>query len=226
METDAKVKYRGIQIGKVKDIEYAGDQAKLTLAIDSSQLRYIPSNAKVRIAGTHGLRRQVGRVPAAATSRRRLAAARRAGAGRRRAARGQHAVPDADRRAAQDRPDQPQRHADARSARACAATATTSAPRWPGLNQLSAAAQSEAADAAAGSSRRPRWSANIYADAAPDLVTVFDNAPHDQQHPRRPAGQPQRHAAGRDRAGEQRHGDAGSPPPTTSSPRSSGCARR
>ncbi|MBJ7339746.1 MCE family protein [Mycolicibacterium sp.] len=52
METDAKVKYRGIQIGKVSSIEYAGDQAKLTLAVDSSQLRYVPSNAKVRIAGT------------------------------------------------------------------------------------------------------------------------------------------------------------------------------
>lgn len=52
METDAKVKYRGIQIGKVKQIEYAGDQAKLTLAIDSSELRYVPSNAKVRIGGT------------------------------------------------------------------------------------------------------------------------------------------------------------------------------
>ncbi len=52
MERDAKVKYRGIQIGKVKKIEYAGDQAKLTLAIDSSQLPYIPSNANVRIGGT------------------------------------------------------------------------------------------------------------------------------------------------------------------------------
>jgi phospholipid/cholesterol/gamma-HCH transport system substrate-binding protein len=51
MERDAKVKYRGIQIGKVKSIEYAGNQAKLTLAVDSKQLRYIPSNAVVRIAG-------------------------------------------------------------------------------------------------------------------------------------------------------------------------------
>ena len=50
MEKDAKVKYRGIQIGKVKDIAYSGDQAKLTLAIDSNQMRYIPSNAEVRIA--------------------------------------------------------------------------------------------------------------------------------------------------------------------------------
>jgi phospholipid/cholesterol/gamma-HCH transport system substrate-binding protein len=51
METDAKVKYRGIQIGKVTSIDYAGDQAKLTLSIDSAQLPYIPSNAEVRIAG-------------------------------------------------------------------------------------------------------------------------------------------------------------------------------
>lgn len=52
MDTDAKVKYRGIQIGKVKEIAYTGDEAKLTLAIDSSQLAYIPSNADVRIGGT------------------------------------------------------------------------------------------------------------------------------------------------------------------------------
>ena len=52
MDTDAKVKYRGIQIGRVKNIEYAGNEAKLTLAIDSNQLPYVPSNAKVRIAGT------------------------------------------------------------------------------------------------------------------------------------------------------------------------------
>ena len=49
--------------------------------------------------------------------------------------------------------------------------------------------------------------ANIYADAAPDLVTVFDNVPDDQQDRRRRAGQPQRDPAGRDRAGQQRHGD-------------------
>ncbi|MEB3048263.1 MCE family protein [Mycolicibacter sp. MYC123] len=50
MEQDAKVKYRGIQIGKVKEIKYQGDQAKLTLAIDSSAMHYIPSNAAVHIA--------------------------------------------------------------------------------------------------------------------------------------------------------------------------------
>lgn len=52
METDAKVKYRGIQIGKVTDIQYAGDEAKLTLAIDSNQMRWVPSNATVKIGGT------------------------------------------------------------------------------------------------------------------------------------------------------------------------------
>jgi phospholipid/cholesterol/gamma-HCH transport system substrate-binding protein len=52
MDKDAKVKYRGIQIGKVEDIAYSGDQAKLTLAIRRDQLRYVPSNAVVHIAST------------------------------------------------------------------------------------------------------------------------------------------------------------------------------
>jgi phospholipid/cholesterol/gamma-HCH transport system substrate-binding protein len=52
MESDAKVKYRGIQVGEVKSIEYAGNQAKLTLSINSNELPYIPANAVVRIAGT------------------------------------------------------------------------------------------------------------------------------------------------------------------------------
>ncbi|OMC16896.1 MCE-family protein [Mycolicibacter heraklionensis] len=51
MEQDAKVKYRGIQVGKVKSIAYQGDQAKLSLAIDSAALQQIPSNAAVHIAG-------------------------------------------------------------------------------------------------------------------------------------------------------------------------------
>lgn len=50
MEQDAKVKYRGIQVGKVKAIKYQGDQAKLTLSMDSSAMSYIPSNAAVHIA--------------------------------------------------------------------------------------------------------------------------------------------------------------------------------
>jgi phospholipid/cholesterol/gamma-HCH transport system substrate-binding protein len=51
MEKGAKVKFRGIQVGKVEDISYAGDQARLTLAIDSGEMHFIPSNATVHIAG-------------------------------------------------------------------------------------------------------------------------------------------------------------------------------
>jgi len=52
MERDAKVKYRGVQIGNVTDIQYAGDQAKLTLAINRGEMKYIPANALVRIGST------------------------------------------------------------------------------------------------------------------------------------------------------------------------------
>lgn len=50
MDRDAKVKFRGMQVGKVKSIDLVGDQAQLTLAIDRGQLRYIPSNSTVAIA--------------------------------------------------------------------------------------------------------------------------------------------------------------------------------
>lgn len=50
MDRDAKVKYRGIQIGKVSTIQYKDNEAWLTLAIDSGQMRYIPSNSVVKIA--------------------------------------------------------------------------------------------------------------------------------------------------------------------------------
>ncbi len=52
MDKEAKVKYRGVQIGTVNDIAYNGDQAKLTLAINGDQLPKVPSNAPVRIAST------------------------------------------------------------------------------------------------------------------------------------------------------------------------------
>jgi phospholipid/cholesterol/gamma-HCH transport system substrate-binding protein len=50
MERGGKVKYRGIEIGKVAKISYSGDQAQLTLAVDSGELRFIPADAAVRIA--------------------------------------------------------------------------------------------------------------------------------------------------------------------------------
>ena len=51
MEKGAKVKFRGIQVGKVEGISYAGDGARLTLAINSGEMHFIPSNATVHIAG-------------------------------------------------------------------------------------------------------------------------------------------------------------------------------
>lgn len=51
MDKDAKVKFRGLQVGKVEDISYTGDQAQLTLAIDRSQMHFIPGNPDVRIQG-------------------------------------------------------------------------------------------------------------------------------------------------------------------------------
>lgn len=51
MATGAKVKYRGIQIGKVTNISYSSDQARLTLAINSDEMHFIPANATVHIAG-------------------------------------------------------------------------------------------------------------------------------------------------------------------------------
>ena len=51
MDKGAKVKYRGNQIGKVTDIGYSGDQARLTLAVNSDDMHFIPANAAVHIAG-------------------------------------------------------------------------------------------------------------------------------------------------------------------------------
>jgi phospholipid/cholesterol/gamma-HCH transport system substrate-binding protein len=51
MEKGAKVKFRGIQVGTVEDISYSGEQARLKLAINSGEMGFIPSNATVHIAG-------------------------------------------------------------------------------------------------------------------------------------------------------------------------------
>ena len=42
MEPDAKVKYLGLQVGKVSKVEYDGNDAQLTLAIRSDQMDFIP----------------------------------------------------------------------------------------------------------------------------------------------------------------------------------------
>jgi phospholipid/cholesterol/gamma-HCH transport system substrate-binding protein len=110
MERDAKVKYRGIQIGKVKNIVYADEQAQLTLAIDSSQLRYIPSNADVRIASnTIFGAKSVEFLPPRRPSGTPLKSGAHVAVSS--VQLGQHVVPDIGRRAAQDRPDRAERRA-------------------------------------------------------------------------------------------------------------------
>ncbi|TQF75163.1 MCE family protein [Rhodococcus spelaei] len=52
MDRDAKVKLRGVQVGKVASIEEENGQARLDLAMDPSMLHLIPSNAKVEIKST------------------------------------------------------------------------------------------------------------------------------------------------------------------------------
>lgn len=52
MGPDAKVKMRGVQVGRVASIGQEGDQAQLELAMDPSSMHLIPSNAKVEIKST------------------------------------------------------------------------------------------------------------------------------------------------------------------------------
>ncbi|MFD4267899.1 MCE family protein [Rhodococcus sp. NPDC058481] len=52
MDPDAKVKMRGVQVGRVESIGQDGDQAQLELAMDPSYLHLIPSNAQVEIKST------------------------------------------------------------------------------------------------------------------------------------------------------------------------------
>lgn len=52
METGAKVKLRGVDVGRVSQISSKGVGAQLKLDIDSDQIRYIPANIEARIAVT------------------------------------------------------------------------------------------------------------------------------------------------------------------------------
>jgi phospholipid/cholesterol/gamma-HCH transport system substrate-binding protein len=49
METNAKVKMRGVEVGRVSQVGTAKDGARLTLAIDPDQIRYIPANVEAEI---------------------------------------------------------------------------------------------------------------------------------------------------------------------------------
>lgn len=56
METGAKVKLRGVDVGRVGRITQAHDQATITLEIDPTQLRFIPANvgAKINVTTVFG----------------------------------------------------------------------------------------------------------------------------------------------------------------------------
>ena len=46
---NAKVKMRGVQVGRVSQVGAAKDGARLTLEIDPDQLQYIPANVEAKI---------------------------------------------------------------------------------------------------------------------------------------------------------------------------------
>src|SRR6201988_4699684 len=52
METNAKVKMRGVQVGRVAAINSGKDNVSLKLQIDPDQIRYIPANVAARIEAT------------------------------------------------------------------------------------------------------------------------------------------------------------------------------
>ena len=176
MEKGAKVKYRGIQVGKVEDISYGGDQARLTLAINSGEMHFIPSNATVHIAGnTIFGAKSVEFLPPETPSGKSLRPdAHRASLGG--AAGSQYPVPVAHRSAAQDRPRRIERHAERIGRRACEVMAMTWARLLSGLNTLTQQANPKL-PALQEDFRRTGIVTNTYADAAPDLNTVFDNLP-------------------------------------------------
>jgi phospholipid/cholesterol/gamma-HCH transport system substrate-binding protein len=49
METNAKVKMRGVQVGRVSQVGTGKDGASLTLEIDPDQIKYIPANVEAEI---------------------------------------------------------------------------------------------------------------------------------------------------------------------------------
>jgi phospholipid/cholesterol/gamma-HCH transport system substrate-binding protein len=52
METNAKVKLRGVQVGRVAAINSGKDNVSLKLEIDPDQIRFIPANVQARIEAT------------------------------------------------------------------------------------------------------------------------------------------------------------------------------
>src|SRR6202022_2323277 len=55
METNAKVKLRGVQVGRVSGITGGKEPVVLKLQIDADQIQYIPANVEAQIRATTGL---------------------------------------------------------------------------------------------------------------------------------------------------------------------------
>ncbi|WTZ48207.1 MCE family protein [Nocardia sp. NBC_01388] len=52
LDTDAKVKIRGVEIGRVTGVHNSGDDARIELAVDPDKLKMVPANAVVDIRST------------------------------------------------------------------------------------------------------------------------------------------------------------------------------
>ena len=52
METGAKVKMRGVEVGRVKSVGGGHGDAELLLALDPDQIQFIPANVRARIQAT------------------------------------------------------------------------------------------------------------------------------------------------------------------------------
>src|SRR5690349_12537834 len=52
METNAKVKMRGVQVGRVVDIHGGREPVSLKLEIDRDQIKFIPANVEAQIRAT------------------------------------------------------------------------------------------------------------------------------------------------------------------------------
>lgn len=52
LDPEAKVKLRGVEIGRVSAVRRMGDRVQLTLAIDPESLRFVPANVRVDIRST------------------------------------------------------------------------------------------------------------------------------------------------------------------------------
>ena len=112
MDKGAKVKYRGIQIGKVTDINYSGRSGAADAGHQQRRHALHPLQRDGAYRGQHHLRREVGGIHSAPDAFADVPASGCARGGLGGAAGSQYLVPVADRPAAQDRPGRIERHAE------------------------------------------------------------------------------------------------------------------